>query len=135
MARLVSVDRRDPSVEIVADELPSAPRRGWRGQRLARTGLGVGVARCAQDGDEDFGMAYLVGDRIEDRNRVADKVHKQLVARRMGLARRRRGAATPFAIEIAEPVIAVPVRMGAGDIPAVAAPASRRGGEAPHARA
>jgi hypothetical protein len=46
---------------------------------------------------------------VRYRNGVAGNIHEHLLARRMGLAHGRRDPATPFAVEIAEPAVAISV--------------------------
>jgi hypothetical protein len=66
--RLVAARRRDPGLEIVADERLRHPAQEGQGihmgadpvgQRLAEAGLGEGVVRCPKDRDEDLGGAHL----------------------------------------------------------------------------
>ena len=66
-----------------------------------------------QNRDEDFAVARLSGHRIKHRNGVAGKIHEQLLTGRMRLAHGRRDPATPFAVEIAEPAIAIAVDLAA----------------------
>ena len=119
-ARLVAAGGRDPGLEIVADDrLRHAAEEGKRvdvsadpvRQPLAPAGLGIGVVRGPQHRDEDLGLAHLPGDRVEHRHGVAGEVHEQLLAGDMGLAHGRRDAAAPFAVEVAEPAVAVAVGM------------------------
>ena len=102
------------------------------GQRLAEAGLGVGVVRRPENGDEDLSGAGFPRQAIEHRHGVASEVHEQLLARGMGLAHGRRHAATPLAVQI-DNIGCSRTRPDAGrDSPATAAPASRRGDAARH---
>ena len=58
-------------------------------QLLAPHRLGVGEARCAQDGDKNLYRYDLTGEAIDDLADAASKVDKQLLAGDMGLAHRR----------------------------------------------
>ena len=59
--------------------------------------------RRAECGDKDVRRSYIAGQRIDHRNRVAGKIHEQLLARHVRLAHRRRHAAAPLSVELAEP--------------------------------
>ena len=119
-ARLVAARRRDPGLEIVADERLRHPtQEGERidmgadpvGQRLAEAGLGEGVVRCPQHRDEDLGGTHLPGEPVEHRHGIAGEVHEQLLAGHVGLPHGRRDAVAPFDVEVAEPAVAVAVGM------------------------
>ncbi len=71
----------------------------------------VGEVGGAERGNKDVRRSCVAGQRIDHRNRVAGKIHEQLLARHVRLAHRRRHAAAPLTVEIAEPTIAVAVRM------------------------
>ena len=131
-ARLVSAGGGDPGLEVVADDCLRHPTEERQRvdvspdpvrQPLAEAGFGIGVVRGPQNRDEDLGLAHLPGDRIEHRHGVAGKVHEQLLAGGMGLAHGRRHAAAPFAVEVAEPAVAVAVGM----LAAIILPQQRQG--------
>jgi hypothetical protein len=50
-------------------------------------------------------------DGIEHRDGIAGPIDEQLLARHMRLAHRRRDALAPLDIEVAEPAVAIAVRM------------------------
>ena len=80
-------------------------------QRLCPGRLRVGVVGSAEHRDEDLGLAHLAGRRIHDRDLLAGVVDENLVAGDVMLAHHRREATLKLAIQIAEPRVAVAVRM------------------------
>ena len=80
-------------------------------QRLAPARLREGEVRGPKGGDEDARTPLLPGGRIDDRNGVACPVDKQLLAGHMRLPHRRRHMLAPVRVKLAEPRVAVAVRM------------------------
>src|SRR5271157_423427 len=86
------------------------------GERLRPGRLGEGEARGAQHGDEDLRYADFAGEAVDDdRHAVAGVIDEQPLAGRVRLAHRHRQRLLEGAIELAEPRVAVAVRVG-GDI-------------------
>lgn len=56
------------------------------GERLGPGGLGVGVARCAEDGDEHLRCAHLTGGTVDDGGGVSAVVDEELLTRSVRLA-------------------------------------------------
>ena len=74
--------------------------------------LGIGEVRGAQHGDEDLRLPDLAGQPVDDhRHRVAGVIDEQLVAAHMGLPHRDRELAFPAPVQLAEALIAIPVRV------------------------
>ena len=87
-------------------------------QGLCRGRLGVGVAGGAQHRDEDLRRPHLPGRPINHVDRLSGIVDKQPLAGRMDLPHRRRQSAFPIPIELAEPGVAVGLRvLGAAFLP------------------
>ena len=116
--RVVKAGLGDAGLEIVADRLPGGAaeiRKGadMRGdpvrQLLAPHRLGVGEARCAQDGDKDLHWDDLAGAAIDDLAGAAGEIDEQLLAGDMRLAHRRLQPARPSPVQVAVPGIAEPV--------------------------
>jgi len=119
-ARLVARRLGDASLEVVADHGPRhATDCGKRidmhadpvGEPLAPAPFRVGEVGGTERGNKDVRRSCVAGQRIDYRNRVAGKIHEQLLARHVRLAHGRRHAAAPRTVEIAEPAVAVAVRM------------------------
>ncbi len=119
-AGLVAAGCGHAGAQVVADQqLRRAAEEGERvdvgadpvRQPLAPAGLGVGVVRRAEHGDEHMRPPFLAGRPVEHRHGVAGVVDEQLLAGDMGLAHRRADAAPPRDVEVAEPAVAVAVRM------------------------
>ncbi len=111
----------DPALEVVghdeagdaAEETEQADMRADPvGQRLGPGRLGVGQARRAEHRHEDLGLAHDAGGRIDDPDLLAGVVDEDLVAGGMVLAHHRGEPALELPVEIAEPGVAVAVRMG-----------------------
>ena len=81
------------------------------GETFRPSRLRVGEVGGTERGDKDVRRSYLAGQRVDHRNRVAGKIHEQLLARHVRLAHRRRHPAAPLTVELAEPTIAVAVWM------------------------
>jgi hypothetical protein len=77
-------------------------------QTLAPSGLGIGKAGRAHDGDEDLDGPSLAGQPVEHLHPVARVIDKQFLAAHMG---GNRELAFPGAAEIAVPGIAIPIRV------------------------
>ena len=73
--------------------------------------LGIGVVGCSQHRDEDMGAPLRPCRGVEYRHRVARKVDEQLLGGPMRLAHGRRDGFAPTAVELAEPAVAVAVRV------------------------
>jgi len=102
--RLMKAGFGDPGLEIVADRLACDAAEISEGadmcrdpirQLLAPYRLGIGEARCAQDGDKNLYRYDLTGEAIDDLAGAAGEVDKQLLAGEMGLAHRRLQPACP----------------------------------------
>src|SRR5438874_5516809 len=115
---LVKAGLGNPGLEIVADRLAGDAAEISEGadmcrdpirQLLAPHRLGVGEARCAQDGDKNLYRDDLTGEAIDDLAGTAGEVDKQLLAGDMGLAHRRLQPARPTPVKVAEPGISEPV--------------------------
>ena len=82
------------------------------GQTLRPGRLGIGEVRRAQHRDEDLRRPDLAGQPVDDhRHGVAGVIDEQLVAAEMGLAHRHRQLARPGPVELAEPGVAIAVRV------------------------
>src|SRR5438034_389668 len=108
--RLVKAGLGDPGLEIVADRLAGDTAEISEGadmcrdpirQLLAPHRLGVGEARCAQDGDKNLYRDDLTREAINDLAGAAGEVDKQLLAGDMGLAHRRLQPARPTPVKVA----------------------------------
>lgn len=119
--RLVAVGRHDHRARVVRHHhARHAAQEGEQVhlcadpvlQRLGRPGLGIGVARCAHRRDKQTGLAHLAGQRIDDLDPVAGEVDEHLVAAEMGLAHGRADPALPGLVVLAEPGVAVALRVG-----------------------
>ena len=80
-------------------------------QGLCPGRLGVGEVRRPQHADEDLRHAHLAGERVGDRHLLAGIVDERLVPGDVGLAHGRRQAAFEFPVQLAEPAVAVALRM------------------------
>jgi len=80
-------------------------------QGLCPGGLGKGVVGCAQHGDEQLGRPDFTGVRIDDRQRRASVIDKQLLAGCMGLPHGDGQLADPFPVMLAEGAVAVAIGM------------------------
>jgi hypothetical protein len=119
-AGLVARRFGDASLEVVADHRLRHATDGAKridmhadpvGQSLAPAPFRVGEVGGAERSNKDVRRSCVAVQRIDHRNRVTGEIHEQLLARHVRLAHRRRHAAAPRAVEIAEPTIAVAVRM------------------------
>ena len=119
-ARLVEAGLGDAGLQIVGNDhrrhtaikaKGACVRADPVGQRLREGCLGVRKTRCAECGDEQLAGMHLSGRGIDDVNRRAGVIDKQLLAGHMGLPHRRRQPAFPGPIKFAEPAAAVTVGM------------------------
>jgi len=110
----------DPRLEVVGHHLAGHAAKesegaGVRfdpvGQRLGPGGLDVGVARRAEGGDEHLGGMDLAGQAVDYVEGGAGVIDEHLLASHVSLAHGQGEPAPPGAIEVAEPAVAVPVRM------------------------
>ena len=76
------------------------------GRLWLKAGLGVGVVRGAEHGDEDLRGAHFTAEPVDHLHGVAGIVDEQLLAGDMDLAQGRLQAAGPFLVAFAEPRIA-----------------------------
>lgn len=113
--RLVKAGPGDAGLQIVAHRLPGHPTEiekcpNVRGdpvrQALAEAGLGVGVVRGAEHGDEDLRAAHLAAEPVNHLHGVTGIVDEQLLAGDMDLAQGRLEAAGPLLVAFAEPRLA-----------------------------
>ena len=81
-------------------------------QRLREGRLGIGVAGGAEHADEDLGVVHNARAGIDDCNPLARIIDEHLVAGHMMLAHDRRKPPLKLAEQIAEPAVAVTVRLG-----------------------
>ena len=122
------VERRfvDPGLQIIghneARHATQEPEHADVGpdpirQRLNPGGLSIGVVRGSQHGDEDFGFAHHTGLGIDDPDLLARVIDEYLVASGVVLAHHRRQAPLELPEQVAEPRVAVAIRMPRPDIP------------------
>src|SRR6185436_4582825 len=78
---------------------------------LGARGLGVGVVRRAEDGDEQLDGDPLAGGWVDETRLLASVVDEELLAGMVDLAQGQAAAAEPATIEFAELGVAVPVRV------------------------
>ena len=118
-AGLVPARDHDAALELIGhDDLRDAPEER-EGPLVARDpvrhllgagGLGVGVVRRAEDGDEQFDRDDLARGGIEEPRLLAGVVHEALLAGAVDLAHGQAAALQPAAVELAE--LGVPVAVG-----------------------
>ena len=116
------VERRlvDPGLQIIGhDEAGHAaqePEHADMGpdpirQRLGPGGLGIGVVRRPEHGDEDLGFAHDTRLGIDDPDLLARVIDEHLVAGGVVLAHHRRQAPLELPEQVAEPGVAVAIRV------------------------
>ena len=119
-AGLIAARVGDAGLEVVADQLPGDAAEGGEGidvaadpirQPLAPTGLSVGQVGRPQGGDEDLRRPRLAGGGVDHRHCLPGIVDEQPLASRMSLAHRRRQPPPPFRVKVAEPAVAISVRL------------------------
>ena len=101
-------DRRTALEALQHADVGADPRR----QVLRETRLGVGVARGAQDTDEQLDRDELAGLRIAQHRPLAREVDEGLLAGAMDLAHRRGQGADPALVVAAELAVAIPLGVG-----------------------
>lgn len=85
-------------------------------QGLRPGGFSIGEARRPEDGDKDLRPPRLAGQPVDHhRHRITRIVDEQLLAGCVGLTHRHRQPGFPGAVKLAEPAVAVSVRM-LGDV-------------------
>jgi len=113
--RLVKAGPGDAGLQIVAYRLPGRAAEKAKGpnvrgdpvrQALCEAGLGVGVVRGAEHGDEDLHAAHLAAEPVSHLHGVAGIVDEQLLAGDMNLAQGWLETAGPFPVAFAEPRVA-----------------------------
>ncbi len=118
---LVPAGLGDTRLQIVGDqhgtgaaEVAEHPYMGAGpvGQALAEVGLGVGVARCPQDADEDGGVTQFAGVGVDDRHGGAGVVDEAFLTGFVGLSQRGLEVFLPTAEPLAKPAVAVAVGVG-----------------------
>ena len=82
------------------------------GQFLALLGLCVGVAAGAQHADEDLGLVDLAGVWVDEGDRLASIVDKDLLALLVGQAHGGLQVLCPLPVESTELAVPVAIRMG-----------------------
>ena len=78
-------------------------------ERLGPGGLGEGVVRRPEDGDEDLCFAQLPGGALDDGHALSGVVDEQLLAGAVGLAHHHVEALTPSAVALAELTVLQPL--------------------------
>ena len=119
-AWLVAAGGGHTSLEVVADNLPRHPARAGEctnvaadpiRQRLCPARLGVGEIGCAQHRHEDLRPPGLAGGAVNHLRRLPGVIDEQALPGWMGLAHRRRKSAAPAPCQVAEPAVAVAIRL------------------------
>ena len=116
------VERRlvDPGLQIIGHDQPGhaaqEPEQADMGpdpigQRLGPGRLGIGVIRGPEHGDEDLGFAHHTRLGIDDPDLLARVIDEHLVAGGVVLAHHRRQAPLELPEQVAEPRVAVAIRM------------------------
>ncbi len=117
---LIAAGGGDAGLEVVADQLPRGTAEEAEGvdvttdpvrQALAPADLSIGQTGRAQHGDKDLCCPDLTGRRIDHRQGLPGEVDEQLVASDMGLAHGQRHPAAPRGVEVAEPAVAITLRL------------------------
>ena len=96
-------------------------------QRLRPARLGIREVRRAQGRNEDVRLMHLARRRVGHPDRVAGPVDEQSLARQMRLPHRRRDRLLPDLVQLAEPRVAVAVRV----LGQILLPQQRQGHAAP----
>ena len=99
-----------PSLAAVADELR-------RDAVELPGGLGEGVVRRPEDGDEDLCFAQLPGGALDDGHALSGVVDEQLFAGAVRLAHHHVEALTPSAVALAELTVLQPLSSAIGRAP------------------
>jgi hypothetical protein len=80
-------------------------------QALRPGGLGIGVARCAERGDEQLRHPHLAGRAVDHLQRRAGVIDEHSLADDVALPHDRRQPRFPRAIELAETAVAIAIRV------------------------
>ncbi len=118
--RLVAAGCGDAGLEVVADDLARDAAEAGKGahvaadpvrQRLRPACLGVGEVGRAQHGDEDLRCPDLARGGVDHLGGLPGIVDEQPLSRWVGLAHRRRQTTAPGRMQVAEPAVAIPIRL------------------------
>lgn len=119
-AGLVTARQHHAALELVADDRGGhSAKEGERplvagdpvGHLLGPGRFGVGVVRGAEDGHEQLDLDHLARRRVDEVRPLAGVVDEQLVAGPVDLSHGQPLALQPAAVDVAEPGIAIPVRV------------------------
>jgi len=117
---LIAVGPHDPRLEVVGDDQLGHPAEEGEGlyvgreealRALVREGPDVGVAAGPEHGHEEGGLPHLAAARVDVRERVAGPVDEELLAGLVFLTHDHVDAPLPGAVVLAEPGVAVAVRV------------------------
>jgi hypothetical protein len=118
--RLVTAGRGDPSLEVIADDLPGHPGEAGKcanmaadpvRERLRPAGLSVSEVGGAQHRDKHLRPPELAGGIIHHLRRLPGIVDEHPLAGRVRLAHGWRQAAAPIAREVAKTTVTIPIRL------------------------